>query len=250
MINKLLISFLGALLFTSAANAGAVTGYYALDGFNTVPVAKGSYLIDFRFNGGIGLASNSSFSFAPTLNFAAGVWEGVEVGIGGGLNFSGFGTPTNNFSVESVYPWIRASLPLSNDLIKTGLIVGSLIPVYNSVTPAQPGISFLMDIATGPVTSGLNLGYSRTIPAGTSGDNILSGNINFTLPVGAFTLYEEQWINYPTLGNVNGGFRGTIFYPVLDNKITVDVNPSILYSTGPKGTDWTFSPNIGLTYTF
>jgi hypothetical protein len=225
-----------------------------LDGFNTVPVANGKYLIDFRFNSGIGLTSGSTFSFAPTLNFAAGVWDGVEVGIGGGLNFSGFGAPTGNISVESIYPWVRATLPFSNDFIKTGIIMGSLIPVYNSVTPAQPGISFLMDISTGPVTSGLNFGYSRTIPsqpaAGTSGDNIFSGNINFTLPLSAFILYEEQWVNYPTLGYVNGGFRGTVFLPLFDNKISLDVNPAILFSTGPKGTDWTFSPSIGLTYTF
>jgi hypothetical protein len=263
---NLILSLFSTLMLSSPAYAGAVTAWGAADSFSAAPISKGTYVIDVRMNGGLGLAAGSSFAFAPIANFVAGVWDGVEVGVGGGLNFSALGAATNAVSVESVYPWVRASLPFSTDMIKTGFMVGSLIPVYKSVTPAQPGITGLVDITTGPVTSSLNFGYSRTIgssvtPAVTDA-NILSGNVNFTWPVAGLTLFEEQFVNYPVGGSSNGGFRASVIFPFMDNKLTLDINPSILWSQTaavaaagttpavPAGMAWTFSPNVGASYTF
>lgn len=242
---------LSALLISSApAFATAVTTFTATDATSAVPTSKGTYFLDFRLNGGF---PGNSF-ILPTVNFIAGVWDNVELGIGSGLNFSSLGTPGSKFSVETAIIWARIGLPLSTDFMKTAVLVGSQIPVYQSSTAWQPGIEGSVDFATWSVTTNVNFGYSRTFPYASptpSGDNILSGNLNFTLPFSGFSFFEEQFVNYPVGGFANGGFRMSVFFPpILNNKLIFDINPAVLFSTGSNGISWVFSPNAGLTYIF
>ncbi|HEY9765733.1 MAG TPA: hypothetical protein V6C82_05185, partial [Chroococcales cyanobacterium] len=123
-MRKFSLSFLALLLLpASPAFAGAVTGWGASDGFSAVPLSKGTSVLDLRLN-----ASFPSKAVAlPIVNFATGAAEGIEIGIGSGFNCSSLGEKNNRNSVEVVYPWLRAALPLSEGM-KTGIILGASIP--------------------------------------------------------------------------------------------------------------------------
>ena len=225
------------LISTLPAFGTAVTTFTATDSTSAVPISKGTYLLDLRFNGEF---PKNSF-ILPTFNFIAGVWDNIELGIGSGLNASS----NSKFSIESTNIWARIALPLSTDYIKTAILIGGQIPVYNSSTALQSGIEASVDFIANPITTNINLGYSR------SNDNILSGNLNFTLPLSNFTFFEEQYINYPLGSFSNGGFRISAFLPaIFDNKLTFDINTALLFTNDIKTCNWSFSPNIGLVYKF
>lgn len=238
------------IMFTLPAFGTAVTTFTATDATSAVPTSKGTYLLDFRFSGEF---PKSSF-ILPTFNFIAGVWDNIELGIGSGLNFSSFATSNNKFSLEYTNVWARIGLPISTEYIKTAIIFGGLIPVYNSSTALQSGIEASIDFITNPITTNVNFGYSKNFNFGNSAqsnDNILSGNLNFTLPFSNFTFFEEQFINYPVGNFANGGFRVSVFSPpIFDNKLTFDINTALLFSNDIKNCNWSFSPNIGLVYKF
>jgi hypothetical protein len=232
-----------AILPTSPAWAGAVNGWGAADGFGAVPVMKGTWLLDMRVNGvepGVNLT-------APTVNLVYGVANGIEAGVGTNLNVNGVGSSTVATSVDPVYPWVRAALPFSNKLINTGVMVGTLVPGYNTASGVLPGVTGLMDFNMGGgVISSLNLGYARQVASGT---NWTDANISFTVPVGALTFYEEQFVNYPVSGYSDGGVRGQVCFP-LREKVVLDVNLAGLWQSGSSGPAWSLNPNVGLCYTF
>lgn len=236
-MRKLWITLL-AILPAAPAHAGAVTGWTATDGFGAVPIAKGSSVLDSRVNA---VVSGQGVSTSPVLNVLTGVSEGIELGIGTSLlNASG------RLSADSVYPWLRAALPLSNETVKTGFMVGGLIPGNGSPSETLPGMTGLIDIAMGPVTTGLNAGYAHGAITGT---NWIDANLSVTLPMGAVTFYEEQFVNVPLGGNANGGLRGAISFPLRD-KMTLDLSPALLWTQGKGGMEWSFVPNVGVDMYF
>ncbi len=228
--------FLSALTATPAM-AGAVTGWTATDGFGAVPLAKGRSVLDVRINAN--MAGNSVA--APVMNIVTGAADGIELGLGTTLSSN----PTRA-AIDNVYPWLRAALPFSTETVKTGFMIGGILPAANSTSEALPGVTGLMDLVTGPVTTGINLGYSRGLSSQT---NWGAANVNFTLPFAGLTWYEEQFVNVPMGGNSNGGVRGSAIIPVSET-VACDVTPALLWTNDPTGTTWTFSPNVGLTMLF
>lgn len=229
-----------ALLSATPAYAGAVSGYSATDGFGAVPIAKGTSLLDSRIN----FVTPNSLA-VPVVNVVTSLTDGLEFGVGSSMNISDLGA-SNRTSIESVYPWLRAALPLSTDTLKTGVMVGSLIPGVNAASEAQPGVTALVDWATGPVTSSVNLGYARGLSTGT---NLAAGNLNFTLPLAGLSLYEEQFVNYPVGGFANGGIRAGLSFPVT-KQLMFDITPAVLWGNGNTGTAWSFNPNVGFDLSF
>jgi hypothetical protein len=139
--------------------------------------------------------------------------------------------------------------------VRFGFMAGTLIPGWRSVTPAQPGVSTLLDIKLKNGTMGINGGYSRTIPEvdpenPVEGSHVVSGNINHSITFNKFYIYEEAFVNHFVKGDPNGGFRVSLYFPFKDNKIIFDVNPAVLWFNTGEETDWFFSPNAGLTFTF
>jgi hypothetical protein len=253
-----------AVLSSQAAFAGAVTNYTGTDGFSAEPYLPGTNLIHLRLDSAFpGYATGNMLQ--PGLNLTTALTEGLDFGIGGGLNFNSVGTPLNSLSVGAVYPWIRAAVPLGIENVKTGVMVGTSIPINanastnpNSITNITaseffPGVTGLMDVYLGqltnsaiPLTMGVNAGYARGI---TSGTNLVSGNLNFTLPYAGLEFYEEQFVNVP-LGNYsNGGLRLGINIPVGD-KFRFDIKPAALWDTSSSGTSWSFNPSVGASMKF
>lgn len=248
------------LLAAMSTFAGGVTGWSATDGFNTVPVAKNDFVIDVRFNAVFPFKPELEKGFQPTLNLIYGLSEFMEVGVGAGLNFY---SPSREdaLSIQSVYPWIRVHVPFKPDSVsrvRFCFMMGSLIPAWNSTTAAQPGLTGILDFKLKKGTIGLNGGYSRTIPetvvdgseAAPHGANVVSANLNHAMTFKKFSIYEEAFVNHFVNGDPNGGFRFSIYFPFMDNKIVLDVNPAVLWSNVGDKTDWYFSPNVGASFTF
>lgn len=253
----LFLTTLFTLPFTTAY-AGGVTGWTATDGFSTVPVAKKDFLIDFRINSVFPFKSGFEKSFQPTLNLVYGLSDFMEVGVGTGLNFY---SPSreDKVSIQSIYPWIRVYVPFKPDSIakvRFGFMVGSLIPVWNSSTPAQPGVTGLLDIKLKNGALGINGGYSRTMPETidpenpVTGSNVVSANLNHSMSFKKFSIYEEVFVNHFVNGDPNGGMRFSMYFPFMDNKIIFDINPAVLWSNVGGETDWYFNPNIGASFIF
>ncbi|HEY9897682.1 MAG TPA: hypothetical protein V6D00_00745 [Pantanalinema sp.] len=228
------------MLPATPAYASAVTGYGASDGIGAVPLTRGTALLDCRIN----FVSPNSLA-VPVVSVVTCLAEGLEFGVGTGLNVSDLGA-TNRTSLESVYPWLKASLPLGRDSLKTGVALGTLIPGINSTSEALPGVTGLVDWGCGPVTSGVNFGYAKGLSSGT---NLAAGNLNFTLPMDGLSLYEEQFVNYPIGGFANGGIRVSLNFPV-SKRLTFDVSPAVLWANGAAGTIWSFNPNLGFALSF
>lgn len=254
---KLLLPVVFAV-FTANSYAGGVTGWSATDGFSTLPVARKDFVIDARFNAVVPFKSGLEKGFQPTLNLVYGLTDFMEVGVGTGLNFY---SPAREeeLSVQSVYPWIRVYVPFKPDSIakvRFGFMMGALIPVWNSATPAQPGVSGLLDIKLKNGTFGINAGYSRTIPETidpenpVAGSNVVSANLNHAITFKKFSIYEEAFVNHFVKGDPNGGFRFSMYFPFMNNKIIFDVNPAVLWYNVGEETDWYFNPNVGATFTF
>lgn len=229
------------LLAASPALAGAVTGLGSTDGYGATPTPGGLVVVDTQVS-----ALPGGSLAVPILSVAAGVNDGIEFGVGSSLDVAGFGTSTRRTSVEAVYPWMRASLPFETDTLRTALMIGALVPAYNSSTELTPGMSLLADEAIGALTAGMNLGYAQGL---TTGTNLTTLNVHFSLPVAAATCYEEQFYDYPVGGFGTAGVRASLIVPVLD-RWSFNLTPAVLW--GPSGTtrSWSFAPSAGITSTF
>jgi len=241
-MKRLLLAGLVALLPASPALAGAVSVFGGSDGIGAVPITKGTSLLDMRLNA----VFPGNAMTLPTVNVVTGIADGVELGIGSGLSFSALGDAANRTSLETIYPWVRTQLPLSGDWFKTGVTAGVTVPGYQSASEVVPGLCACMDMLAGPMTSSVNLGYARGV---TSHTDWATANLNFTLPLGGVTGYEEQFVNYPVGGYANGGVRASLIVPLVE-KMALDVNAAGLWVNGTQGSTWTFSPNLGVSYTF
>jgi len=270
---KLVLAAVSAVLlatpvFTSAANAGAVTNF-GTDSFSAEPYLKGTNIVQLRMDGSfignpIGPLGST---LMPGINFTTALFDGVDMGIGGGATVGLFDGPGVSVLPSALYPWIRAAIPLGLDNLKTGLVVGTSIPLNttNKIIPAvsnmnsrmgsefYPGVTALADIYLGqmlgteiPLTLGLNAGYARGISSGT---NLLSGNLNFTVPLTNLIITEEQFVNYPIGSVTNGGFRVGVSVPIAD-KYLIDVKPAALWSQEPQGLGWSFNPTVGVSMKF
>jgi hypothetical protein len=262
------LAIIGAtVLAAPSAFAGAVTNWTGTDGFSAEPYVQGTNILHVRLDSAFpGYPGGTAL--LPGLNFTSAIVEGLDLGIGGGVNFNGVGSSLNSVSMGAIYPWIRAAIPLGIENIKTGIMVGTSIPVNagnvintNNVNNMSnrmaneffPGVTGLLDIYLGqltntvvPLTMGINAGYARGL---TSGTNLLSGNLNFTLPTDNLIFYEEQFVNVP-LGNYNnGGIRVGVNIPVGD-KWMFDIKPAALWDVTSAGTTWTFNPSIGASMKF
>src|SRR5688572_18868380 len=91
-----------AILTAPAAYAGAVTNYTGNDSFNAKPHIKGNNIIHLRLDSSFNGNSNSN-ALSPGLNLTTSLMDGLDFGIGGGLNFNGLGSPLNNMSAGAVY---------------------------------------------------------------------------------------------------------------------------------------------------
>ena len=255
------------LLASPAAFAGAVNNLSGTDGFSAEPYLKGTNMVNVRLDSGFTNLTGVNSLLAPNLNFTTAVADGVDLGIGGGLNFSNVGSSLSSLSSGAVFPWVRAAIPTGLDNIKTGIMVGTSIPVNpnNQLTAGNnamlnmmsreffPGATALMDVYLGqalgssvPLTMGLNAGYARGISSGT---NLVSGNLNFALPTSNVVLYEEQFVNYPVGGYANGGLRLGVSIPVGD-KWMFDVKPAALWEANAAGSTWSFNPSVGASVKF
>lgn len=241
-MKRLFLAGLMALLPAAPALASSVSVFGGSDGVGAVPVAKGTSLIDMRLNA----VFPGNAVTAPTLNVVTGIADGVELGIGSGLSFSALGDPSGRTSLETVYPWVRTQLPMGGDWLKTAVVAGVTVPGVQSLSEVVPGFLAVADFATGPVTSSVNLGYARGV---TSSTDWTTANVNFTLPMGGVTGYEEQFMNYPLGGYANGGVRASLILPLVE-KMTLDLNAAALWTSGAAGSTWTFSPNLGVSYAF
>lgn len=241
-MKRLLLAGLLASLPAAPALAGSVSVFGASDGIGAVPIAKGTSVLDMRLNA----VFPGNAMTAPTLNVATGITDGVELGIGTGLSFSALGDPANRTSLETVYPWVRTQLPLATDWMKTGMVAGVTVPGVQSLAEVLPGLCACADFATGPVTSSVNLGYARGVATGT---DWATANVNWTLPLGGVTVFEEQFVNYPIGGYANGGVRASLIVPVID-KMSLDLNAATLWTSSPQGGSWSLSPNLGVSYAF
>lgn len=254
-----------AILAAPAAYAGAVTNYTGTDGFSAEPYLPGTNLIHIRLDSNFPGFSTGN-ALMPGINLTTALIEGLDFGIGGGLNFNSIGTPLNNLSVGAVYPWIRAAVPLGIENVKTGIMVGTSIPINTTANPQNinnnntrtsneffPGVSGLVDVYLGqltnsafPLTMGINAGYARGMSSGT---NLLSANLNFTLPYAGLQIYEEQFVNVPVGNYSNGGIRLGVNIPVGD-RFVFDIKPAALWDSGSTGTSWTFNPSVGASMRF
>lgn len=256
-----------SMMMTPAAFAGAVNNLTGTDGFSAEPYVKGTNLMQVRLDSGFTNLSGVNSLLAPNLNFTTAVAEGIDLGIGGGLNFSNVGSSLSSLSSGAVFPWVRAAIPVGLDNIKTGIMVGTSIPVNpnNQLTAGNnamlnmmsreffPGATALMDVYLGqaigsnvPLTMGLNAGYARGISSGT---NLVSGNLSFTLPTNNLIIYEEQFVNYPVGGYSNGGLRLGLSVPIGDRWM-VDVKPAALWEANSAGASWSFNPSVGASVKF
>lgn len=269
MNKKIMLSVLTAsVLATPSAFAGAVNNLTGTDGFSAEPYSKGTNVMHLRLDSGFTTFTGDNTLLAPTLNFTTGIADGIDLGIGGSMNFSNVGTSLNNLSSGAVFPWIRTAIPTNVDGIKTALMVGTSVPINPLNTPNSgnnamlnimsreffPGFNALADINIGeathsylPLTLGVNAGYARGLSSGT---NLLSANVNFRLPTDNFTVYEEQFVNYPVGGFANGGVRLGFSVPVGD-KWMIDVKPAALWEAdNVRGATWSFNPSIGASVKF
>jgi hypothetical protein len=261
------LAIIGAtVLAAPAAFAGAVTNWTGTDGFSAEPYVQGTNLLHVRLDSAFpGFAQGTAL--LPGINFTSAIVDGLDLGIGGGVNFSGVGTSLNTVQMGAIYPWIRAAIPLGIENIKTGIMVGTSIPVNAGSVIASnvnnmnnrlsseffPGVTGLVDIYLGqltnaviPLTMGINAGYARGL---TSGTNLLAGNLNFTLPTDSLIYYEEQFVNVPLGDYNNGGIRVGVNIPVGD-KWMFDIKPAALWDMNGSGATWTFNPSIGASMKF
>lgn len=225
------------LLATPPCFAGAVTGFTATDGFSPVPTAKAHSILDTRIN--VVVPSNS---VSEVLNILIGVADGLEVGLGGSMNVNLAG----RMALDSVYPWVRGALPWGGPGLHTGFMFGSLLPGYNSPLEPEPGLTGLMDWTTGPLTSGINLGYARGL---SSGSHFVAANLNFSWTLAGLPCYEEQFVTWPVGGGANGGCRFSLGVPV-GGGTSIDLTPALLWAQTTAGLTWSFNPNVGLSMAF
>jgi hypothetical protein len=261
------LAVIGAtLLAAPSAFAGAVTNWTGTDGFSAEPYIQGTNILHVRLDSAFpGYAQGNAL--LPGLNFTSAIIDGLDLGIGGGININGVGSSLNSVSMGAIYPWVRAAIPLGIENVKTGIMVGTSIPVNaGGVVAANvnnmnnrlaseffPGVTGLLDIYLGqltnsvvPLTMGINAGYARGL---TSGTNLVSGNLNFTLPTNNLIFYEEQFVNVPIGNYNNGGIRLGVNIPIGD-KFMFDIKPAALWDTTSTGTTWTFNPSIGASMKF
>jgi len=263
---KIMLATLAATLLTApSAFAGAVVNWTGTDGFSAEPYISGTNIVHLRLDSAF-TGNTGGSSLMPGLNFTTAPIDGLDLGIGGSVNFLSIGSTANSVSAGAIYPWIRAAVPLGLDNIKTGVMVGTPIPINgnavvnnpnsNAVSQGNeffPGITGLMDVYVGqmvgsslPLTMGVNAGYARGI---TSGTNLVSGNLNFTLPYAGLIFYEEQFANVPVGNYSNGGIRLGVNVPV-GEKFMFDVKPAALWDTSANGVSWSFNPSIGASMKF
>lgn len=270
MNKKILLSVIAtSMLAAPSAFAGAVVNLTGTDGFSADPYVKGTNIAQLRLDSAFpGYAAGNALS--PSLSLTSAVADGFDLGIGGVMNYSGVGA-NGSLAASALFPWVRAAIPTGSDVIKTGIMVGSSIPLNGGVpsltnlTPGNnqfasamsneffPGITGLMDFALGqmvgsnlPLTMGVNAGYARGI---TSGTNLVAGNLNFTLPTSGLVLYEEQFVNYPVSNYANGGFRLGVSVPVADRWM-LDIKPAAMWEASSAGTTWSFNPSVGASVRF
>lgn len=267
MNKKIMLSVLAtSILAAPSAFAGAVTNYTGTDGFSAEPYLPGTNIVHVRVDSGFpGYAAGNALM--PGLNLTTAFADGFDLGIGGGFTFSGIGSNNSSYSTGTLFPWIRAAVPLGIENVKTGIMVGSSIPL--NATSANiggnnanmnmmsreffPGATALADLYIGqmvgstlPLTMGLNAGYARGVSTGT---NLVSGNVNFTLPTNGFIFYEEQFVNYPVSSYANGGIRVGMSIPVGD-KFLFDIKPAALWEASASGATWSFNPSVGASIRF
>lgn len=261
----ILAAISAAVLAAPSAYAGAVVNWTGTDGFSAEPYIQGTNILHLRLDSAFpGFATGNALM--PGINFTTALIDGLDLGIGGGVNFSGIGSTLNSVSMGAIYPWIRAAIPLGVENLKTGIMVGTSIPINtvsnlngaNNMTNRLgaeffPGVTGLMDIylgqltnATIPLTMGLNAGYARGLSSGT---NLVSGNVNFTVPTNGLIFYEEQFVNVPVGNYSNGGVRVGLNVPIGD-KWMFDIKPAALWDASSTGITWTFNPSVGASMKF
>ncbi|MBM3270055.1 MAG: hypothetical protein FJZ01_20670 [Candidatus Sericytochromatia bacterium] len=224
------------------AHAGAVKSWGPVDGIGATPLANGAAVLDFR-----GAAFIPREVHAVTeVALVAGASEWLEIGAVAAAGFQGAIAPSPGALAVDIYPWAKAALPLSFERLKTGLILGGALSGYQSTTETTPGMTALLDLDLGPVLASCNAGYARRL---TTGTNIASANLNFTVPAAGFTLYEEQFATYPIGFFTTAGIRGAAIVPVGD-KLAIDANLALLYTNAPGQAPWVLSPGFGVSASF
>src|SRR5690349_14904262 len=110
-----------AVLAAPSAFAGAVTNWTGTDGFSAEPYLQGTNILHLRLDSAFpGFAQGNAL--LPGINFTTALTDGLDMGIGGGVNFSGVGSAVNSVSMGAIYPWIRAAVPLGIENVKTGVM--------------------------------------------------------------------------------------------------------------------------------
>jgi hypothetical protein len=264
---RIIFSVISAVLLASpSAFAGAVTNWTGTDGFSAEPYLPGTNIIHLRLDSAF-TGNTGGSSLIPGINYSTSPIEGLDFGIGGGVSFLSIGSKSNSMTFGALYPWVRAAVPLGLENVKTGIMVGTSVPINNNpVSPSVsnningrsaneyfPGITALVDVYLGqlngsdrPLTLGINAGYARGI---TTGTNLVSGNLNFTAPALGLVFYEEQFVNLPVGNYSNGGVRVGVNVPV-GKQFMFDFKPAALWDTSSSGINWSFNPSIGASMKF
>jgi len=125
---KFILAAIGVdVLAAPSAYAGAVVNWSGTDGFSAEPYLQGTNIIQLRLDSAFpGFAQGNAL--LPGLNLTTALTDGLDMGIGGGVNFNGVGSSLNSVSMGAIYPWLRAAIPIGVENIKTGIMVGTSIP--------------------------------------------------------------------------------------------------------------------------
>lgn len=225
------------LLLPAPALASAVSSFSGVDGTSPAPICPGSFMLDLRLN-----AVVPGLTLSPTACLIAGLWEGLEIGLGGVYDLLGLGSGTPTGMANLVYPWALGRLPDGGGPFRLGYLVGgdlSLVPG----TASAAGVSLLADHPIGSGLLGFIGGVKRTI--GPSALHRLSLNLNYSQPLGPVSLYGELATNWPTSGPWDAALRGAIVYAASPS-LSLDLNPGLVYTAG----GFSFNPNVGLSQSF
>ncbi len=250
ILSTMLVRLLAAALAASSllavlpvpAHAAAVKTWGPVDGVGAAPLANGSALLDVRAAAFIPGTTHA----LSQIGLLAGASEWLEIGAVVGAGFQGVTGPSPGAVSLDIFPWAKAALPLANETVKTGVLLGGALSGYASSTETTPGVTALLDLNLGPALASLNAGYARRL---TTGVDVAAANLNFTVPAGQTTFYEEQFATYPVGEFTRAGIRGAVIFP-LGPRLAVDGSLAALYTNSPREPAWSLSPGIGVSAAF
>ncbi|MBC7476441.1 MAG: hypothetical protein H7263_19335, partial [Candidatus Sericytochromatia bacterium] len=148
MNKKLILSaVLTSILAAPSAFAGSVVNWTGSDGFSAEPYVKGTNMAQIRLDSGF-TGSSPTNALIPGLSFTTAFADGFDMGIGGNLNFSGIGSSASSYASSALFPWIRAAVPLGIENVKTGIMVGTSIPLNSTGQLNQGGHNLNMNMMT------------------------------------------------------------------------------------------------------